>query len=145
LSLLKNESGRGKKLLMKYDGPFEVIQKLCPVSYRLRMPGSYGIHPILNIAHLEKYQSSPAEFGERPIKNLNREDFNKLLEYKVERIITERKKKGRNGRQIIQYLTRFKGYLADSDEWLTQTQLRNAPEILEQWNRDRENSGPRLQ
>src|SRR6202042_2536990 len=66
LSLLKNESGQGKKLLMKYDGPFEAIQKLSPVPYRLQMPGSYGIHPILNIAHLEKYQSSPAEFGEHP-------------------------------------------------------------------------------
>ena len=33
LSFLKNKSGQGKKLLMKYDGPFEVIQKLSPVSY----------------------------------------------------------------------------------------------------------------
>jgi len=129
---------------MKYDGPFEVIQKLSPVSYWLRMPCSYGIHPILNIAHLQRYQSSPTEFGEHPIKNLNWEDFNELPEYEVERIITEWKKKGRNGRQIIQYLTRFKGYLADLDKWLTQTQLRNAPEILEQWNRNRENSRPRL-
>ena len=31
LSLLKSEKGRGRKLLMKYDGPFEVIQKLSPV------------------------------------------------------------------------------------------------------------------
>src|SRR6267154_5154783 len=36
LSLLRNETGRGKKLLMKYDCPFEVIQKLSAVSYRLR-------------------------------------------------------------------------------------------------------------
>jgi hypothetical protein len=27
------------------------------------MPASYGIHPVLNIAHLEKYQASPTEFG----------------------------------------------------------------------------------
>jgi len=47
LSLLRNEKGRGRKLLMKYDGPFEVIQKLSPVSYRLQMPASYGIHPII--------------------------------------------------------------------------------------------------
>jgi len=31
---------------------------------------------------------------------------------------------------IIQYLTRFKGYTADSDEWLTSNQLRNAPEYF---------------
>ena len=74
---------------MKYDGSCEVIQKLSPVSYQFQMPVSYGIHPILNIAHLEKYQSSPAEFGERPIKNLNREDFNKLPKYKLERIKEE--------------------------------------------------------
>jgi len=48
---------------MKYDGPFEVIQKLSPVSYQLQMLASYGIHPIINIAHLEKYKPSPAEFG----------------------------------------------------------------------------------
>lgn len=26
------------------------------VAYRLRMPDSYGIHPVINIAHLDKYQ-----------------------------------------------------------------------------------------
>jgi len=75
---------------MKYDGPFEVIQKLSTVSYRLRMPESYGIHPILNIAHLERYQPSPAKFGNRPTKSLNRADFDKLLGYEVEKIIAKR-------------------------------------------------------
>ena len=83
------------------------------------MPSSYGIHPILNIAHLEKYQSSPAEFGECPSKSLNWEDFNEMPEYEVEQIITERKKKGKNGTWIIQYLTWFKGYSAYLDEWLS--------------------------
>jgi len=130
---------------MKYDGPFEVIQKLSAVSYRLRMPESYGIHPILNIAHLEKYQPSPAEFGNRPTKSLNRADFDKLPEYEVEKVIAERRKKGRNGRRIIQYLTRFKGYTADSDEWLNLKQLRNTPEILETWERNRRRSMPHSQ
>ena len=35
LSLLRNETGHGRKLLMKYDRPFEIIQKLSAVSYRL--------------------------------------------------------------------------------------------------------------
>ncbi|KAI5885659.1 uncharacterized protein SCHCODRAFT_02446274, partial [Schizophyllum commune H4-8] len=49
LQLLRNEKGRGKKLLMKYDGPFEIIRKISPVTYQLRLPESYGMHPILNI------------------------------------------------------------------------------------------------
>ena len=63
LSLLKNETGCGSKLLMKYDRPFQIIQKLSAVSYQLWMPESWQIHPVLNIVHLEKYRPSPAEFG----------------------------------------------------------------------------------
>ena len=70
-------------------GPFKIIQKLSAVSYGLQMPESYGIHPMLNIAHLEKYQPSPAEFGNQPTKSLNRADFDKLLEYEVEMIIAD--------------------------------------------------------
>ena len=102
LSLLRYETGCGKKLLMKYNGPFEVIQKLSAVFYRLQMPKSYGIHPIPNIIHLEKYQPSPAKFGNGPTKSFNRADFDKLLEYEVEKVIAKRRKKGRNGRHIIQ-------------------------------------------
>ena len=133
LSLLRTEKGRGKKLLMKYDGPLKIIKKISPVSYRLKMPASHGIHPVLNITHLEKYRISPPEFGARPHKSLNREDFEDLLECEVERIMAECRKKGRNGKQILQYLTHFKGYLEEFDKWLTANQLKNAPEPLELW------------
>ena len=99
------------------------------------MPESYRIHPVLNIAHLEKYQPSPAKFSNRPTKSLNCADFDELLEYEVEMIIADRKKKSRKGRYVVEYLTRFKGYNADSDEWLNSRQLRNAPEILEVWHK----------
>ena len=50
----------------------------------------------------------------------------------------EQQKKGQNGRQILQYLTRFKGYSEDYNEWLTGSQLKNAPEPLEIWRRSKE-------
>ena len=53
------------------------------------MPQSYGIHPVLNIMHLERYQPSPDEFGNRPAKSLNRADFDELPEYEVEMIIAD--------------------------------------------------------
>ena len=140
LSLLKSKKGQGKKLLMKYDGPFKIMKKLSPVSYRLRMPASYGIHPVLNIAHLEKYQASPTEFGVWPQESLNREDFNELPEYEVDKIVAERRKKGRNGKQILQYLTCFKGYSEEFDEWLMENQLKNALEPLKNWKKTREYS-----
>jgi len=63
LDLLKAEKGCGNKLLMRYDGPFEVIRKLSLVTYQLRLLASYRIHPILNIAHLEEYKQSPPSLG----------------------------------------------------------------------------------
>jgi hypothetical protein len=32
LELLRSEKGRGRKLLMKYDGPFEILRKISPVT-----------------------------------------------------------------------------------------------------------------
>ena len=125
---------------MRYDGPFEIVKKISPVSYQLQMPASYGIHPVLNIAHLEKYHTSPPppEFGVRPQNSLNREDFDNLPKYKVEKIVAKHWKKGWNGRRILQYLMCFKGYSEDYDEWLTGDQLKNAPEPLEIWRRLKE-------
>ncbi len=137
LDLLRQEKGRGKKLLMKYDGPFEVIRKLSPVTYQLRLPISYGIHPIINIAHLERYQLSPPELGMRPTKHLNREDFEELRETEVECIVNERLRKGRKGRKIREYKVRFLGFGPEHDEWLTKPMLRNAPEVLLQWEQNR--------
>jgi hypothetical protein len=63
LHLLGQEStGLGCKLLQRYDRPFEVMMKLSPVTYRIRLPSSYRIHPIINIAHLEPYHHSPDLF-----------------------------------------------------------------------------------
>ncbi|THH26480.1 hypothetical protein EUX98_g7699 [Antrodiella citrinella] len=130
LDLLRKETGRGKKLLMKYDGPFEVLQRISPVTYRLRLPASYKIHPIINIAHLEAYTPSPEEFGTRPVKKMNRADFETLPEEEVEIIIGETWKKARNGRRIKLYRTRF---IDGEDRWLTRNELRNAPEVLADW------------
>lgn len=134
LELLKDVRGRGKKLLMKYDGPFEIIKKISPVTYQLRLPASYGIHPILNIAHLEKYSQSPPEFGERPTKHLNRADFEQLPEVEVERIVAERmfKTSGKH-RRVKKYRVRWAGLPENEDEWKTKEELRNAPQILEAW------------
>ena len=89
---------------MKYDGPFEITQKLSAVSYWLQMPESYEIHPVLNIVHLEKYQPSPAEFGNQPTKFLNHADFDELPEYEVDMIIVNWRKKGRKDRYGVEYL-----------------------------------------
>ena len=133
LGLLRDEKGRGNKLLARYDGPFEIIKKISPVAYRLRMPASYGMHPVLNIEHLEKYQELPSEFGERPQLKMERPNFDALPEYEVDRIVAERMWKGRNGRKVPIYRLRYTNYGPDGDTWETRQNLKNAPEVLHEW------------
>jgi hypothetical protein len=133
LNLLRNVKGKGQKLLMRYEGPFEILQKISPITYRLRMPASYGSHPVLSIAHLEPYTESPENFGERPVKGFNRQDFEELPEYEVEKIIDAKWSKARNGRKLQLFKVRFAGYPPNYDEWLTRKDLKNAPDVLREW------------
>ena len=133
LGLLKEEKGRGNKFLARYKGPFEVMKKISAVAYRLRMPASYGMHPVLNIEHLEKYQESPSEFGDRPQLKTNRSDFDALPEFEVDKIVAERTRKGKNGRRIPIYRLRYTNYGPEGDTWETRQNLKNAPDVLLEW------------
>ncbi len=137
LGMLRNEKGRGAKLLPRYDGPFEILKKISPVTYRLRMPASYGTHPVLNISHLEKYHRSPSEFGPRQEIPLQRAGFDVLQEVEVERIIAEKWVKGPLGRRIPRYRVRYVGFGPEDDEWKTKQGMKNAPEVLIKWERQK--------
>ncbi len=137
--MAKELKGLGKKLIPKYDGPFEVIEKISPITYRLRLPASYKIHPVISIAHLQPYRESPPELGERKTRRLNRLDFEDLPEYEVERIVGEfyedvrTRKAGKAGRRVQRLVTRFVGYGPEWDDYLTRADLRNAPDIPKEW------------
>ncbi|SJL01039.1 uncharacterized protein ARMOST_04355 [Armillaria ostoyae] len=96
------------------------------------------MHPIINIAHLEKYQPSTPDLGIRPTRNLNRLDFEELPEMEVERIVNERMFKAPGKHQRIKkFRVRFKGLPANEDEWKTLGELKNAPMVLQEWIRRR--------
>jgi hypothetical protein len=139
LQLFRGKTGRGKKFLSKFEGPFEIIQKISPITYRLRLPVSYGIHPVLNISHLEPYTESPAEFGHRTIKQLSRPDFADLPEVEIEQILAKKHVK-RGKRRIPYYLVRWKGFSPDHDEWISLHGLRNAPDLVKEWEHNQSRS-----
>ena len=43
-----------KKLDYKRLGPFEIIEKVSDLAYRLKLPKSFKIHPVLSTSRLEK-------------------------------------------------------------------------------------------
>ena len=92
------------------------------------------MNPVINITHLERYQMDRTDQEDCDKRNLNRLDFEDLPKFKVESIIAERMMK-RNNRNERQYRVRFTGYAPEFDKWLTRSQLKNAPEVLIDWER----------
>ncbi|KDN35614.1 hypothetical protein RSAG8_11443, partial [Rhizoctonia solani AG-8 WAC10335] len=102
------------------------MEQVSLVAYRLWLPQGYKMHPVINITHLEPYESSPSELGECPSHHLNRENFEEAPEYEVEKIIDEKMVK-QGLKHIWKFKTQWKGYGSEYDKWLTAYQLQNAP------------------
>ena len=120
-------AGTGRKLVQRMIGPFEVVEKINPMVYRLRLPDTYSMHPVFNMEHLKKYTPSPEEFGERtelpPTRELRASE-----EYEVEAILGHRLvgKKRANRRM---FLVRWKDYGPADDSWVSEYDLRNSSQL----------------
>lgn len=122
--------GEGKKLVQRWIGPFEVMERVNPKVFRLRMGDNYPGSPVFNVDHLKKYSPSPKEFGDRTILPATRLRKPASEEYDVESIVGHKRDK-RTGK--INYLVRWKDYSPLHDSWLPERALKNAPEVLREY------------
>jgi len=52
--------GQKGKLATRYVGPFEILQRVGPVAYRLALPlALQGIHDMFHVSNLRRYTSDP--------------------------------------------------------------------------------------
>lgn len=128
---LVDAEGTGRKLIQRVIGPFEVLEKISPMVYRLRLPDTYPMHPVFNLEHLKKYHPSPPEFGPRNSLPSTRE-FLASPEYEVEAILGHRLTGKKTGNRHM-YLVRWAGYGPQDDSWLSEYDLRNAPELKREY------------
>ena len=99
-----------KKIGPKREGPFEILKVLGPVTYRLKLPSTWKIHPIFHMTLLRQYKETDiygANFPQPPPDIIEGEEV-----YEVEQILKHRKR-GRG----YQYYMAWKGYPISEASW----------------------------
>lgn len=110
--------GQAHKLLPPWVGPFRIIQVVNPNAYKLELPDRWKqLHPVFNISRLRRYHASPPEFpdrdvNDRPPPDLIFDDGSAVFD--AEAIIGKRRHRANNGRTVVQYQVKWRGY-PDSD------------------------------
>ena len=59
--------GKQGKLNPRYIGPFEIVERIGPVTYRLDLPEEFSlVHNVFHISMLRKYIPDPSHMLETP-------------------------------------------------------------------------------
>jgi hypothetical protein len=115
-----------KKLSPKYLGPYEVIECISPVAYKLKLPASIKIHPVVHVSVLKPYQEEK-DFS-RPVPPPP-EIIDDEIEFEVERILDKRIRYRKP-----EYLVKWKGYPLHDATWEPQANLTNCRTLLNEFN-----------
>ncbi|RDB26459.1 Transposon Ty3-G Gag-Pol polyprotein [Hypsizygus marmoreus] len=126
----QESKGEGAKLVQRWIGPFEIIQKINPKVYRLCMSDRYPGSPVFNIEHLKPYHESPEDFGVRTQLSETRLDKPESKEYEVEKIVGHKFDKRT---KKVQFLVRWATYRPQFDTWRSALDLKNAPLVLKEY------------
>ena len=126
-----------RKLTEKWIGPYK-ISSVMPNAVELKLPKTLRIHPVVNISRVKPYLGPlPGQPVSRPGPIHVTEDCDE--EYKVDTIIDSCIYKGK-----LQYLVHWKGYDESERTWEPASNLKNSPEIVEQFHASHPSAPRRL-
>jgi len=103
---LKVGEGSTLKLCPRFIGPFQVLQVLSPVAYKLKLPSSMKCHPVFHISLLRPADTESALFPEReqPAPPPVRVDNNQAY-YSIDYIMGHEPKTAQSHEEARKYLT----------------------------------------
>jgi hypothetical protein len=111
-----------KKLDYRKLGPFPVLEKFSPVTYKIELPKSVQVHLVFHVSLLE-----PAYKDPNPKRNVTPPPVivNSEVEWEVEKILNSRK-----FRHHLEYLIKWHGYNIAKSIWESSLNLESSPELV---------------
>jgi hypothetical protein len=104
------------KLSFKFFGPFEILQRVGPVAYKLKLPEDSNIHRVFHVSQLKKYISpSTLVSAHVPTTDL-------ALQFPAQ--ILDHRSVSRGGSSVAQVLVRWSGMDTSLASWEDKAPLR---------------------
>lgn len=115
------------KLAPKRHGPFEIMDVLGPVTFKLQLPKSWKIHPVFHASLLTPFvqtsEHGPA-YAQPPPDIINEEE-----EYEIEAVVNSR----HNRQGKLEYLVKWEGYPDSENQWKRPFDLDHAEEAIQEF------------
>ena len=113
-----------KKIAPKREGLFPIIKALRPVTFKLKLPDQWRIHPVFHASLLTAFKETD-EHGLN-FTNPSPDLIDGEEQYEVEAILAHR----RRGRGY-QYLIKWVGYSSSENMWRSTEDLKGSLELLQ--------------
>ena len=120
-----------RKLLMKWMGPFKVVQRVKDVAYELELPEPWKIHNIFHVSLLKPYHKSGRHQPPPPALLVEGEE-----EFEVEEILSHEPRAKTKSDNKVKFLVKWRGFGHENNTWEPFKNMKNAPDSLkEYWDR----------
>jgi len=119
---------RTEKLTERFVGPYKVKSIVSMNAIELELPSTIKIHLVVNVSRGRRY-TSQVEGQKKEVPQpvvIEGEE-----EWEMEKIMNKRRVQGRD-----KYLVRWKGYMAEEDTWESRENLKNASELVEEFEKE---------
>ncbi len=110
------------KLLPKYAGPFEVLERIGLAAYRLLLPETMKIHDVFHVCLLEPYRDD-GRYQPPPVTLFLDGD----VQYEIEAVLAVREKRHNKKEFLVKWL----GYGPEHNSWEPEANLTNCSEVLQ--------------
>ncbi|MCO5600815.1 hypothetical protein L7F22_054931 [Adiantum nelumboides] len=118
------------KLAKRFYGPFQILQKINPTAFRLKLPDHWHIHNAFHASLLKPYKGTPpaAPIEEDP------PEFDEMEEIlRPEKILKHEDKVLRIGKILRRYLVKFANYPDEDARWMQEPQLKEYLALLQEY------------
>ena len=135
-------TGRAKKLLSKYIGPFKIIKNINNISYELELPKEFKFYNVFHVSKLKLFKDGNIIFPDRKVMH---RPMPQILDttgeeaWEVDEIVDKRIRIVRNGKKkqnIVEYLVIWKDYPVSEASWEPETGLKEAKDAIKSFEDD---------